>query len=86
MGKNDIDSRNLIINDGLVYHVVINQSARSLIFCVIPLVKEACIHKYILHRYLDILDYQIIICLQLDFFKKKISMCFKVCFLRIEKI
>ena len=24
----------------LVYHVVINQSARSLIFCVIPLVKQ----------------------------------------------
>ena len=41
----------MIINDGLVYHVVINQSARSLIFCVIPLVKQACIHKYYI-RYL----------------------------------
>ena len=51
MGKNDIDSRNLIINDGLVDHVVINQSARSLIFCVIPLVKQACIHKYVLVTY-----------------------------------
>ena len=46
---NDIDSRNLIINDGLVDHVVINQSARAVIFCVIQFVSGIHIVADILH-------------------------------------